>query len=104
MDSADPVSCREAIVHPRFGQKWSDGVDEELRSLTENSTWDYVGLEDVPAGVTLISSKWVFKTKELPEGGIGEVAKPTYDTSPRRCLRLGNRSNGCCHRLPEPQS
>jgi len=33
-------------------------------------TWDYVGLEDVPAGVTPISSKWVFKTKVLPGGGI----------------------------------
>jgi len=70
MDSADPVSYWEAIAHPRFGQKWSDAVDEELRSLAENSTGDYVGLEDVPAGVTPISSKWVFKTKELPGGGI----------------------------------
>jgi len=75
MDSADPVSYREAIAHPRFDQKWSDPVDEELRSLTENSTWDYVGLEDVPAGFTPISSKWVFKTKELPGGGIQYKAR-----------------------------
>jgi len=40
IDSADPVSYREAIAHPRHGQKWSDAVDEELRSLAENSTWD----------------------------------------------------------------
>ena len=60
MDSADLVSYREAIAHPRLGQKWSDAVKEELRSLAENSTWDYVRLEDVPAGVTPISSKWVF--------------------------------------------
>ena len=57
MDAADPVSYQEAIVHPRFGQKWSDTVDEELRSLAENSTWDYVRLEDIPAGVTTISSE-----------------------------------------------
>jgi len=75
MDSADPVSYREAIAHPRFDQKWSDPVDEELRSLTENSTWDYVGLEDVPAGFTPISSKLVFKTKELPGGGIQYKAR-----------------------------
>jgi len=75
MNSADPVSYREAIPHPRFGQKWSDAVDEELRSLAENSTWDYVGLEDVPAGVTSIGSKWVFKTKELPGGGIQYKAR-----------------------------
>ena len=75
MDSADPVAYREAIAHPRFGQKWSDTVDEELRSLAENSTWDYIGLEDVPAGVTPISSKWVFKTKELPGGSIRYKAR-----------------------------
>jgi len=43
--------------------------------LAENSTWDYVGLEDVPAGVTPIISKWVFKTKELPGGGIRYKAR-----------------------------
>jgi len=74
-DSADPVSYGEAIAHPRFGQKWFDTVDEELRSLAENSTWDYVGLEDVPAGVTPISSKWVFKIKELPGGSIRYKAR-----------------------------
>jgi len=38
--------------------------------LAENSTWDYVGLEDIPAGIMPIRSKWVFKTNELPGGGI----------------------------------
>jgi len=71
MNSADPVSYREAITHARFGQKWSDAVDEELRSLAEKSTWDSIGLEDVPAGITPISSKWVFKTNELPEAAFG---------------------------------
>jgi len=75
MYSADPVSYWEAIAHPSFGQKWSDAVDEELRSLAENSTCDYVGLEDIPAGIMPISSKWVFKTKELPGGGIRYKAK-----------------------------
>ena len=65
----------DAIAHPRFGQKWSDAVDEELRPLAENSTWDYVGLEGVPSGVTPISSKWVSKTKELPGGGIRYKAR-----------------------------
>jgi len=42
----------------------------KLRSLAENSTWDYTGLEDVPASITPISSKWIFKTKEFPGDGI----------------------------------
>jgi len=76
MDSADPVSYREAITHPRLGQKWSDAVKEELRSLAGNSTCDYVGVEDVPAGVTPISSMWIFRTKELPAGGIRYKTRP----------------------------
>ena len=70
MDSADPVSYRKAIAYPRFGQKRSDVVDAELRSLAKNSTWDYVRLEDVLAGVAPSGSKWVFKTKESPGGSI----------------------------------
>jgi len=69
MDSVDPVSYREGIEHPRLGQQWSDAIDAEVRSLAENSTWDYVRQEDIPAGIKPISSKWVFKTKELPGGG-----------------------------------
>jgi len=75
MDSADPVSYQEAIAHLRLGQKWSDVVDEECRSLAENSTWDYIGLVDVSASVTPIRYKWVFKTKELPGDGIWYKAR-----------------------------
>ena len=78
IDSADPVSYREAIAHLRFGLKWSDAVDEELRSLAENSTWDYIGLEDIPVGIMPISSKWVFKTKELPGDGIRYKARLVF--------------------------
>jgi hypothetical protein len=77
MDSADPVSYRKAIAHPRLGQQWSDAVGEELRSLAENSAWDCVGLEDVPAGVIPISSKWVFKTRSCPEVAFG-IRKASY--------------------------
>jgi len=78
MDSADLVSYREAIAHLRLGQKMSDAVDEELRSLAENSTWDYIGLEEVPAGVMPICSKWVSKTKELPGDGIRYKARLVF--------------------------
>jgi len=71
----DSVSYRKAIEHPRLGKEWSDAVDEELLSLDENSTWDYIQSEDVPAGVEPIGSKWVFKTKQLPRGGIRHNAR-----------------------------
>ena len=75
MDFADLVSYQAAIKHPRFSQQWSDAVGKKLRSLAENSTWDYIRLEDIPVGVTHISSKWVFKTKELPGDGVQYKAR-----------------------------
>ena len=74
-DSADPVSYQNAIGHPRLGPKWSEAVREELHSLRSNYTWDYIKPEDVPAGVNPISSRWVFKTKQLPGGGIRYKAR-----------------------------
>ena len=74
-DAADSVSYRMAVEHPRLARKWSEAVQEELQSLDSNSTWEYVRLEDVPAGDNPISSKWVFKTKLLPGGGIRYKAR-----------------------------
>ena len=68
MDSADPVSYRKPIEHPRLGPRWADAVNEELRSLDENSTWEHVWLEDVLAGVTPISSNWDFRPARAWEG------------------------------------
>ena len=69
LDSADLVSYRAAIKHPQLGQKWSEAVKEDLRSTDLNATWDSVRVEDVPPGTHPISSRWVFKTKEPPDGG-----------------------------------
>jgi hypothetical protein len=76
-DSADPVSYQNAVSHRKLGPKWSEAVLEELHSLHSNYTWDYIKPEDVPVGVNPISSKWVFKIKALPRGGIGHcIPKP----------------------------
>ena len=40
-----------------------------------NSTWDLVRVEDVPPNIRPISSRSVFKTKELPDGGIHHKAR-----------------------------
>ena len=71
MDSTDPVSYREAIEHPRLGQQWSDAVGEELRALAENSTLDYVRLEDVPAGVIPLSPSGSSRPRSCPEAVLG---------------------------------
>ena len=74
-DSADPVSYDNAIQHPKLGPQWSEAGREELQCLHSNYTWDYNRLEDVPAGVNPISSRWVFKTKQRSGGGIRYKAR-----------------------------
>jgi len=74
-DSADPVSYQNAVKHPTLGLEWSEAVRKELHSLHSNDTWDYIKPEDIPVGVKPISSKWVFKTKQLPGGGIQYKAR-----------------------------
>ena len=75
LDSADPVSYHNDVEHPKLGPKWSEAVREELQYLHSNYTWDYIRPEDVPANVNPISSRWVFKTKQLPGGGIRYKAR-----------------------------
>jgi len=74
-DSADSVSYQNAVRHLPIGPKWSEAIREELHSLYSNYTWDYIRLEGVPSGVKPISSKWVFKTKQLPGGRIRYKAR-----------------------------
>jgi len=74
-DSADLVSYQNAVRHPKLVPKWSEAIREELHSLHSNYTWDYIRPEDVPSGVKPISSKWVFKTKQLSGGGIRYKAR-----------------------------
>jgi len=74
-DSTDSVSYQNAVWHPRLGIKWSEAIREELHSLHSNYTLDYIRPEDVPSGVKPIGSQWVFKTKQLPGGGIQYMAR-----------------------------
>jgi len=74
-DSADPVSYQNAVRHLKLRPKWLEAIREELHSLHSNYTWDYIRPEDVPSGVKPISSKWVFKTKQLSGGRIRYKAR-----------------------------
>lgn len=47
--------------------EWKRAVDDELRSLTDNGTWQLV---DLPAGCRPIDCKWVFRTKFNPDGSV----------------------------------
>jgi hypothetical protein len=63
-DIATPTTYDEAIAGPQKRQ-WEVAIADELRSMAINNVWELV---DCPQGANLISCKWVFKVKRLPNG------------------------------------
>jgi Reverse transcriptase (RNA-dependent DNA polymerase) len=48
-------------------KQWEAAIAEELGSLASNDVWTLV---ERPKSVNIISSRWVFKVKRLPNGQI----------------------------------
>lgn len=61
-----PTSFDEA-VNGRESRQWKLAIEDQLRSLEANHTWEVV---DKPKHANVISNKWVFKVKTLPNGQI----------------------------------
>ena len=60
----DPVSVDD--IGKRVDSKeWRKAMDEEMDSLRKNDTWEVVQL---PRGRSVVTSKWVFKSKTNPDG------------------------------------
>lgn len=61
-----PTTYEEAV---NSGQSkfWISAMNEEYKSLMENGTWN---LEELPQGKNAVKTKWVFATKEGPDGEV----------------------------------
>jgi len=58
-----PNSVQEALKDP----KWKEDMNEEIRSLQKNSTWEVV---DLPIGKKSVECRWVFTIKHKMDGTI----------------------------------
>jgi hypothetical protein len=63
---ATPTTYDEAITGPQKRQ-WEAAIAEELSSLVSNDVWTLV---QRPRDTNIVSCKWVFKIKRLPNGQI----------------------------------
>jgi hypothetical protein len=61
-----PSTYEEAVSGPQQKQ-WEAAINDELRSFALNNVWELV---DTPKGANIVSCKWVFKIKRLPNGQI----------------------------------
>lgn len=59
----EPAHHTEALKH----ETWRLAMEEELKSIQENDTWE---LTTLPAGVQPIGLKWVFKLKKDAAGNV----------------------------------
>ena len=46
---------------------WQDAMIEEYQSLMKNDVWDIVSR---PKGKSVVTSKWIYKTKHAADGSI----------------------------------
>ena len=65
-ETGTPTTYEEAVTGPQKTQ-WEAAINEELRALATNHVWDLV---DTPKGANIVSNKWVFKIKRLPNGQV----------------------------------
>ncbi|KAK2442743.1 putative mitochondrial protein [Trifolium repens] len=59
----EPIDVKAALK----SKVWKEAMNEELRSIEKNNTWD---LCDLPSDKKAIDVKWVYKAKQNPEGKI----------------------------------
>ncbi|XP_068645125.1 uncharacterized protein [Aristolochia californica] len=63
LTSTEPKGFKSVAKNPA----WLAAMDEEVRVLRENHTWTLVPR---PAATNIVGSKWVFRTKYLPNGTV----------------------------------
>lgn len=63
LGAEEPTHHNDALKH----EHWKKAMEEELKSIKENDTWEMV---TPPTGVRAIGLKWVFKLKKDVEGNV----------------------------------
>jgi Reverse transcriptase (RNA-dependent DNA polymerase) len=86
----EPRNFREARSHASWPQ-WQAAILKEVAGLESRGTWEAVPIADVPAGVTIMGSQFVFRDKAVPKARLvvrGDQQRPkpssadTYASTP----------------------
>ena len=64
---------------------WEKVIEEELANLKAAGTWEVF---DVPVGVNIVGSKWVFRAKKDAAGNVVYYKARLVAQGSRKCLEL----------------
>lgn len=78
----EPNTYEEAMLSENK-ENWKVAVENELKTLKENNTWTEV--QKVPEDTEVISSKWVFKIKDVEEKKIYKARLVARGFEQRNC-------------------
>jgi hypothetical protein len=65
-EALEPQSLSKVQSRPDW-KLWEKAIEEELATLREAETWELV---DIPEGVNVVGSKWVFQAKKNAAGSV----------------------------------
>ena len=60
----EPTGFEEAVRD----KKWRDAMDEEIKAIKKNDTWELATLPILPTGKKTPGVKWVYKFKKNAKG------------------------------------
>lgn len=66
---SDPASYREAMARPD-SSLWKQATLEEGQAIEESGTFEYLPMNQVPPGATVLNSKFIYKTKLDSNGNV----------------------------------
>jgi len=66
LDPDEPPSYTEAISSP-LAEQWNAAIQEELKSVIDNQTWELV---ELPKGRTPVKCRWTFRVKRGAGGDV----------------------------------
>lgn len=68
----DPVAvCLRSYAqakHSVGAEEWQTAMEKEMKALTDNETWAVMDIGALPAGMKVLSGKWVYNEKEQENG------------------------------------
>lgn len=70
--NSEPFPYKDAMKR-KDKNKWLEAINNELTTLKENNMWTEIS--DIPEECQIVSSKWIFKMKDLPNGDVQYKAR-----------------------------